>query len=96
METIHLEVNTVIGTGDPFDQIMLIPLISDWGVPKQCIWNLKEKCENNISRLYALREKLDVGDGVMVSTVGICEEHHKIVYGSEEETTLTEGENDEN
>ena len=91
METINLKVNTVIGTGDPFDQIMLIPLICDWGVPKECIWSLKEKCENRISRLYALREKLDIGDGVMVSTVGICEEHHKIIYEAgnfiEEETT---------
>ena len=66
METIHLEVNTVIGTGDPFDQIMLIPLISDWKVPKECIWNLKEKCEKNLTRLYSLRKKLDIGNGVMV------------------------------
>ena len=80
MEQLNLNVNIVIGTGDPFDQIMLIPLRFDWGVPRECIWNLKEKCDNNISRLYALREKIDVGGGVMVSTVAICEEHHKIIY----------------
>ena len=82
-KVIHLGVNTVIGTGDPFDQRRLIPLINDWGVPKECIWSLKEKCENRISRLYALREKIDIGEGVMVSTVGICEEHHKILYKDE-------------
>ena len=92
METINLQVNTVIGTVDPFDQIMLIPLICDWKVPRECIWNLKEKCENNIGRLYALREKFDIGGGVMVTTVGICEEHHKILY----ETGNFIGENDEN
>ena len=82
-EGIHLEVNTVIGTGDPFDKIMLIPLICDWKVPRECIWNLKEKCENGINRLYALRKEIDIGDGVMASTVGICEEHHKILYKDE-------------
>ena len=76
IETIRLEVNTVIGTGDPFDRIMLIPLISQWKVPTNCVWNLKEPCDNRISRLYSLREPVN-GHGI----VGICEEHHTVVGG---------------
>lgn len=69
---IKLKVTTVIGTGDAFDPIMLIPLIHDWGVPEGCIYTIKEKCNGIISRLYRLEEKVQ-GHGV----VGICEKHHK-------------------
>src|SRR3990172_3091477 len=65
-------VKTVIGTGDPFDSIGLIPLIADWRVPRNCLVALRgEKCEAAITRLYVLEAPIE-GHGVL----GICETHH--------------------
>jgi len=79
-ETLKLSVKTVIGTGDPFDQIMLLPLISDWGVPRECVGSLLgEPCDKPLVRLYVLDEPLhgfgggDEGFGC----VGACREHHE-------------------
>ena len=72
-EILKLSVEQVIGTGDPFDQITLILLISDWGVPNNCLWNLKEECEETLSRLYVLDKPVDNH-----KIIGICEKHHKI------------------
>lgn len=71
---IKLGVDKIIGTGDPFDRISLIPLIADWGVPRNCIWNMQEgqKCDETLSRLYVLREKMQ-GHKI----VGVCENHHQ-------------------
>lgn len=81
-DTLKLSVKTIIGTGDPFDVIMLIPLISDWAVPRECIYSLTgEACEGPLSRLYVLHEPLigfgggDDGFGV----VGACEKHHALL-----------------
>ena len=78
-DRLKLSVKTVIGTGDPLDGIMLVPLIVDWGVPRDCIASLTgEPCAHRIRRLYVLNEPLkgfgggDNGFGV----VGACEKHH--------------------
>ena len=76
---LKLSVTTVIGTGDPFDGIMLVPLISDWGVPRDCIFSVTgEPCAKPLRRLYVLSEPLigfGGGDkGFLV--VGACEDHH--------------------
>jgi hypothetical protein len=72
-EIIKLSVKTVIGTGDPFDAIMLIPLICDWRVPQNCLMALQgEKCDATIRRLYVLETPIE-GHGVL----GICEAHHQ-------------------
>ena len=75
-KTVSLKIKEVIGTGDPLDSIMLIPLITDWKMPRECVWTLKEECKNPIKRLYVLDEPID-GHKV----VGCCEEHHKIFKG---------------
>lgn len=72
-ETLNLKIRKVIGTGDPFDVIMLIPLRHDWGVPPDCIMNLTEPCDEKIRRLYVLDEPVDGH-----SVVGICEKHHLV------------------
>ena len=55
-----LSVSSVIGTGDPSDRIMLIPLISQWKVPRNCLWNMTgEECDASLIRLYVLDEPLD-------------------------------------
>ncbi len=70
---LNLSVKQVIGTGDPFDQIMLLPLITDWQVPRNCMMALcGVDCQATISRLYVLDTPVD-GHGVL----GICETHHR-------------------
>lgn len=82
-ETIHLRVGTVIGTGDPFDAIMLIPLIADWKVPRNCLGSLMGgECTKSLTRLYVLDEPLQ-GHKV----VGVCEKHHAALR----DTSRTEG-----
>ncbi len=75
-DTTNLKINSVIGTGDPFDVIMVIPLIHDWGVPDHCVfcWGEgKEKADSKpISRLLCLAEEF-AGNKV----VGCCEEHYE-------------------
>ena len=76
---ISVTAKTVIGTGDPFDGLMLIPLIADWGVPRECITSITgDPCTERISRLYVLEEPLcgfgGGPDGFKV--VGVCEKHH--------------------
>jgi len=84
-ERIHLSVKTVIGDPDPLlASIMLLPLVCDWGVPRECIWNLTgEKCEKPLARLYVLNEPLlGFGGGdAGYKTVGACKEHHKQIAG---------------
>ena len=77
IQILKLSVKQVIGRGDALDSLMLMPLIIDWRVPKNCIWNKKEKCDAPISRLYVLDEPLDGKHKV----VGVCEEHHKCFLG---------------
>jgi hypothetical protein len=74
---LKLSVIRVIGGENALDSIMLTPLIIDWLVPKNCIWNKKEKCEASISRLYVLAEPLDGKHKV----VGVCNEHHECFMG---------------
>ncbi len=75
---VTLGVNKVIGTGDPIDEIMLIPLISDWKVPRECIWNMTgETCDKGLTRIYVLDEPFQGHD-----CVGACEEHHKALGGT--------------
>jgi len=75
VETVYLEVDSIIGTGDPADKIMLLPLIYDWHVPNQCIFNISEPCEEMISRLYRLRNPVQDH-----TTVGVCEKHHQKIW----------------
>lgn len=86
--TLQLQVKRVIGTGDPMDALLLIPLISQWGVPKECIYNVKEECTAPLHRLYVLEEPL-VGFGntpTGFSVVGACEAHHQLLVGKEGST----------
>ena len=79
-EKVHLDIKTVIGTDDPMDGIMLIPLIVDWHVPRECIWNITgENCDTRLRRLYVLNEPLHgFGGGPEgFAVVGVCEEHHR-------------------
>ena len=41
IQILKLSVKQVIGRGDALDSLMLMPLIIDWRVPKNCIWNKK-------------------------------------------------------
>ena len=76
-EKLTLHVKTVIGTGDALDAIMLIPLIADWGVPRECLWNMTgEVCKASLDRLYVLDEPFQG-----FRTVGVCEQHHKELSG---------------
>ena len=71
-ETLKLFVKTIIGTGDPVDAMMLIPLIADWRVPRNCLMALQGvHCDAPIRRLYVLETPIE-GYGVL----GICEAHH--------------------
>ncbi len=82
--TVKLGVETVIGTGDPLDVIMLIPLIHDWNVPRECIMGVTgTPCEAPIRRIYVLREPLvGFGGGEQgFKHVGICEAHHRQFKG---------------
>ena len=73
-EVLKLNVRRVIGTGDPLDSILLIPLIADWGVPRECIWSLTgERCEEQLARLYVLEEPVQG-----FSVVGACAKHHAV------------------
>ena len=75
--SVELDVETVIGTGDAVDGIMLIPLISQWGVPHNCLVALRgDKCEEPLSRLYVLRAPVG-----RHKILGICEDHHKELTG---------------
>jgi hypothetical protein len=77
IETIKVSVKQIIGTGDPLDAIMLIPLICDWHVPKNCLMALQgEKCDAPIRRLYVLESAVQ-GHSVL----GICEAHHVALGG---------------
>lgn len=71
---ITLKINSVVGTGDPFDAIMLIPLIADWRVPNHCVFcyadGRRKEQSATITRLLRLREPFD---GHM--TLGCCEAH---------------------
>jgi len=71
--SVKLGIETVIGTGDALDSIMLIPLISQWRVPTNCLVVLRgDTCEEPLSRLYVLREPVK-GHKIL----GVCESHHK-------------------
>ena len=71
--SVKLGIETIIGTGDALDSIMLIPLISQWRVPTNCLVVFRgEKCDAPLSRLYVLREPVE-GHKIL----GICEGHHK-------------------
>lgn len=76
-----IKVNSVIGTGDPFDVLMLIPLIHQWRVPQNCaIGALQgEDCKNPISRIYVLREPVEGH-----KCIGACESHHLTFAGTED------------
>ena len=66
---------------------MLIPLISDWKVPKECIHSLTgDVCEKPLRRLYVLEEPVQ---GFKV--VGVCEEHHQALQAASQ---VREGESD--
>ena len=75
-ETVRLSVKEIIGTGDPFDMIALIPLISQWRVPRECVYGAltSSGCGNPLSRLYVLSEPVQG-----FSVVGICREHHALL-----------------
>ena len=80
-ETIHLDVKTVIG-GGPAASIELIPLISDWKVPRQCLWNLTgETCTGMLTALYVLNEPIrgfgGGKDGFKI--VGVCRDHDAVL-----------------
>jgi len=69
----HLGIETVIGTGDPLDGIMLLPLLCAWGVPRGCLVALRgESCEEPVTRLYVLREPVEG-----YKHLCICEKHHQ-------------------
>ncbi len=73
-----IQVKETIGTGDPFDQISLIPLISQWGVPRNCLVALRgEECAAPLARLYVLMEPVN-GHTVL----GVCEKHHQEFTGA--------------
>lgn len=88
-EHISLNVKSIIGTGAPSDIIMLIPLISQWGVPRECAYGALtgEKCEDPIRRLYCLAEKVQG-----FSVIGVCAKHHLELHGPD--TAPEEGEGD--
>jgi len=74
-----IQVKTIIGTGDPLDAIVLLPLIADWRVPRNCLVALRgEKCDAPLRRLYVLVEPVK-GHSVL----GICEQHHQ-EFGNEQ------------
>ena len=82
-ETLKLSVKSIIGTGDPFDAIMLIPLIADWRVPRNCLMALEGvRCDAPIRRLYVLDKPIE-GHRVL----GICEAHHLAFGGPTREST---------
>lgn len=74
-EELVIEVERVIGTGDPLDGIMLIPLRHEWGVPAECLMNLSTPCQAPLRRLYVLKTPLQGH-----SVVGVCEQHHQEFY----------------
>ena len=75
IQAIKLKVKEVIGTGDPTDVITLIPLISQWRVPRECAWVLTgEECGKPLSRLYVLQEPIQ-GHRI----VGVCRDHHDLL-----------------
>ena len=85
-ETVGLEVETTIGTGDPLDSIMLIPLLSQWHIPKCCLWNLTgEECKETQSRIYILRKPIKG-----FNRVGICEKHHQHFHKQYESKLATQ------
>ena len=78
MESVRLYVKEIIGTGCPSDVITLIPLISQWRVPRDCAYGALtgEGCERPLARLYVLHEPVEGH-----SVVGVCREHHAILTG---------------
>ena len=83
-DTLTLSVKNIIGTGDPSDVITLIPLISQWGVPRECAYGALtgEGCEKPLARLYVLNEPIQGH-----SVVGMCREHHETLTSPKDEIT---------
>ena len=75
-ETLKLKVKTVIGTGDPLDGIMLVPLLCDWNVPKNCAYGALtgEECDKPLRRIYVLEEPLQGH-----RSIAVCEDHHRVL-----------------
>ena len=75
-ETLTLKVKTVIGTGDPLDSIMLVPLICDWNIPKNCAYGALtgQECNRTLRHIYVLEEPLQGH-----KSIGVCEDHHQLL-----------------
>ena len=78
-ETLTIKVNSVIGTGDPMDRVMLLPLIAQWGAPSNCGIGalMGEDCEEPVTRLYTLQEPVQG-----FACLSACEAHHGQFAGS--------------
>jgi hypothetical protein len=77
--TQEVAVSHVVGTGDPLDMLLLIPLIVQWGVPRACETELDEgTCEVPIRRIVILAEPgFTDGAGSVFRELGYCETHYQ-------------------
>lgn len=80
--TEKLKVKEIIGTGDPFDMIALIPLLHDWKVPEGCIGGVRdgEECNATATRIYVLAEPFQG-----FNCVRACERHHQELFGADDD-----------
>jgi len=89
MDNIQLHVKTVIGNGSAYDGIMLIPLLAQWYIPHQCIWNLKDECNDPLRRIYVLDTPIPLEGRGDCKAIAVCEKHHQ-VFESKTGTPNTE------
>lgn len=75
---------SIVGTGDPIDGLMLIPLASQWGAQRACHLVQDEHeadCEAMIQRLVIVA-KTDPPDEIPANaTLAFCEPHFQIIRG---------------
>ena len=73
-----LSVKKVIAS-DPPDAIGVIPLVCDWGIPRNCLVALRgEDCKQPIAAIYVLDEPIEGH-----CALGVCAEHHAELYGNQ-------------
>lgn len=79
--TLQLQARSIVGTGDPIDGIMLIPLRSQWGAARACglVQDEEEpECEAMIQRIVIL-EASELGPGG--TSIALCEAHFQKIRG---------------
>jgi hypothetical protein len=81
-DRLNIVPKSVVGTGDPMDVLMVIPLLSSWGASRACgLAPDGDACEAPLQRIVIVDHTDPPGELATNTTLAFCEPHFQAMRG---------------